>query len=360
MPVPGAAATACRREAATSSEAQLPTASSHKRRRLPVSEPLGTVGGGAIRRDGSAAAKDATGGAAAADIAAATSAEECHACEAAAMEQPSDGSRSPAATPEQTPAEAAQAKAMQLLEQGVYGRALAAASAATKLPGAGPLETGLATLRLICRLHLAGPTATCWQVLGLAEGASAEDVRRAFRRGAQRVHPDKCSLPRTEAAFKILATAVDQALVAGGVDKSGAPHVAADMGGFEKSGGGAPWWQEWEPTAAEARQQQQEQRQQQASRKRRAWQPPEDSDAQVLSRLTTQALRAEVARRQGAVLSPSPGSDEAAMDPSIRQARLREARSLLSERLKEEEAAAFADTAGGFQRETPLFAARHL
>lgn len=53
---------------------------------------------------------------------------------------------------------------MQLLEQGAYGRALAAASAVTKLPGAETLDTGLATLRLICRLHLAGPTATCWQV----------------------------------------------------------------------------------------------------------------------------------------------------------------------------------------------------
>ena len=36
-----------------------------------------------------------------------------------------------------------------------------------------------------------------------------------------------------------------------------------------------------------------------------------------------QALRAEVVRRQGALLSPEPGSEEAAMDPSIRQARLR-------------------------------------
>ena len=63
-----------------------------------------------------------------------------------------------------TPAEAAQATALQLLEQGVFGRALAASTAAGKLPGGAQLEAQLATLRLICRLHLAGTTATCWQV----------------------------------------------------------------------------------------------------------------------------------------------------------------------------------------------------
>ena len=67
-------------------------------------------------------------------------------------------------TPCPTPAEAAQATALELLEQGVFGRALAASTAAGKLPGGAQLEAQLATLRLICRLHLAGATATCWQV----------------------------------------------------------------------------------------------------------------------------------------------------------------------------------------------------
>lgn len=49
-------------------------------------------------------------------------------------------------------------------------------------------------------------------MLGLPEGAPAADVRRAFRRGAQRVHPDKCALPGAEAAFKLLAAAADRAL----------------------------------------------------------------------------------------------------------------------------------------------------
>ncbi len=50
------------------------------------------------------------------------------------------------------------------------------------------------------------------QVLGLQEGAPAAEVRRAFRRGAHRVHPDKCALPGGEAAFKLLAAAADHAL----------------------------------------------------------------------------------------------------------------------------------------------------
>lgn len=54
------------------------------------------------------------------------------------------------------------------------------------------------------------------QILGVPEGAAAEDVRRAFRRGAQRVHPDKCRLPRAEAAFKILKAAAESAHAAGG------------------------------------------------------------------------------------------------------------------------------------------------
>ena len=54
------------------------------------------------------------------------------------------------------------------------------------------------------------------QILGVPEGAAAEDVRRAFRRGAQRVHPDKCRLPRAEAAFKTLKAAAESAHAAGG------------------------------------------------------------------------------------------------------------------------------------------------
>lgn len=39
-------------------------------------------------------------------------------------------------------------------------------------------------------------------------GTAAKDVQRAFRRLAGLVHPDKCSLPGAEAAFKLLGTAV--------------------------------------------------------------------------------------------------------------------------------------------------------
>lgn len=67
--------------------------------------------------------------------------------------------------PPRSPAEAAHATSVELLEQGTYGRALAAAAAAAKLPGGDALEAGLATLRLVCRLHLTGPATSCWQVL---------------------------------------------------------------------------------------------------------------------------------------------------------------------------------------------------
>jgi hypothetical protein len=71
-----------------------------------------------------------------------------------------------------------------------------------------------------------------------------------------------------------------------------APDVAASFGSYDNSGGGAAWWQEWEPSASEARQQQQQQQrqqqQQQAPHRPRPWQPPADSDAQVLTTLTTQ------------------------------------------------------------------------
>lgn len=71
-----------------------------------------------------------------------------------------------------------------------------------------------------------------------------------------------------------------------------APDVAAGFGSYDNSGGGAAWWQEWEPSASEAQQQQQQQRQQQqqAPHRPRPWQPPADSDAQVLTTLTTQVI----------------------------------------------------------------------
>lgn len=44
------------------------------------------------------------------------------------------------------------------------------------------------------------------------EGATSAKIRRAFRKGAQRIHPDKCDLPGAEVAFKLLAAAADTAL----------------------------------------------------------------------------------------------------------------------------------------------------
>lgn len=52
---------------------------------------------------------------------------------------------------------------------------------------------------------------------GEAEVAPPE-VRRAFRRRAALVHPDKCRLPGAEAAFKLLAVAASHTLAHSGCD----------------------------------------------------------------------------------------------------------------------------------------------
>ena len=41
-----------------------------------------------------------------------------------------------------------------------------------------------------------------YKVLGVAETASASEIKRAYRKMALRIHPDKTSLPGAVAAFK--------------------------------------------------------------------------------------------------------------------------------------------------------------
>ena len=48
------------------------------------------------------------------------------------------------------------------------------------------------------------------QVLGVAETATAADIKRQYRKLAALVHPDKCALKGAEEAFKLLGKAAAQ------------------------------------------------------------------------------------------------------------------------------------------------------
>ena len=50
------------------------------------------------------------------------------------------------------------------------------------------------------------------QVLSVPGKASAQEVKRQYRKLAALVHPDKCRLPRAEEAFKLLGKAVAQVM----------------------------------------------------------------------------------------------------------------------------------------------------
>ena len=47
------------------------------------------------------------------------------------------------------------------------------------------------------------------EVLGISQGADLGSVRRAYRHLALLVHPDKCSLPRTDTAFRAVRDAYE-------------------------------------------------------------------------------------------------------------------------------------------------------
>lgn len=249
------------------------------------------------------------------------------------------------------PASAVQAlrSATELMSEDQFSRALALGSAAGKLPGCEPLAASLATLRLVCRVHIGSSQSrtTAWQILGLDEGATSANIRRAFRKGAQRIHPDKCDLPGAEVAFKLLAAAADTALAA--EPESASPNSVAasrELSSEKAPASDSSWWDEWDPTPAERRQQKRaEKRQRSASYTTAA---AAILDADWLSSLSTKELKGEVARRQAAVLQPFPDSEEAAMEPLARQSRLREARALLSDKVKADKAQQLAATAGGF------------
>jgi curved DNA-binding protein CbpA len=79
-----------------------------------------------------------------------------------------------------------------------------------------------------------------YAVLGVARNASLEDIRRAFKKKALLVHPDKSKHPQADAAFKAVNTAYStlaDASLRAAYDRGGTEAVRAQESG---GGGGAP------------------------------------------------------------------------------------------------------------------------
>ncbi|NXX48677.1 DJC14 protein, partial [Tricholaema leucomelas] len=64
--------------------------------------------------------------------------------------------------------------------------------------------------RLVAMAEVAEEELNPFEVLGLELAASDAELRRAYRRLAVLVHPDKCQHPRAEEAFKVLRAAWDR------------------------------------------------------------------------------------------------------------------------------------------------------
>jgi hypothetical protein len=248
-------------------------------------------------------------------------------------------------------------------------------------PPSSPIPQAARQLALIAAILQRVPAAASdpWALLELgagprppAAGAAAAalhqqgprgegDAARLFRRLAAAAHPDKALDPAwagaAGAAFRALSDARDAAMAAGGKQRGSGGAGGADEDGMDWADTGADWagadtdaawWEEWD--AAE----------EPGGARGPAFpdtQPREadwEAEAAELSALSLDALRAEVARRQAAVLVPAT-AEERALPPAARQRRLRVARGVLSARLEAaEEAAAggggddvFGDGGGG-------------
>ena len=60
----------------------------------------------------------------------------------------------------------------------------------------------------------------CMQVLSVPTDASEQDMKRQYRKLAAQVHPDKCDLPHSEEAFKLLGKAAGHVTAAADPSRS--------------------------------------------------------------------------------------------------------------------------------------------
>ncbi|KAK9834039.1 hypothetical protein WJX81_005023 [Elliptochloris bilobata] len=212
-----------------------------------------------------------------------------------------------------------------LFEERKYAGSLllldAALHASPSLPGVLPQQ--LQTQIRVCTIHLQAERGDWWQVLGLEKHSGEAVVRRQFRRLAQQVHPDKCRCFGAESAFRLISKAAS--IVTG--------HAGSAAGGADEAerDSGPKWWEAWDEPQEEAARK----RQRSAPADAEAAQRSEDQ-LRELHALPMQGLQQEVARRQMAVLDRTAASSGLPQTMHERQASLREARSVLSQRLQAE------------------------
>ncbi|KAL4428067.1 hypothetical protein ABPG75_002156 [Micractinium tetrahymenae] len=315
-----------------------------------------------------------------------------------------DSSRQPAAP---QPASPALAAAHAALLSGAPATALGLVAA---LPAAQRQELPARQLQALCHIKLAGrPCASqAWhKVLGLPAGSSptsAADIRRQFKRLAALVHPDKCAWAGAGEAFASLRAAADSLLEAAAqaegeqagrgstsnkrkrTSSGGGRATAAgsdsldgsdEEDGWEPDGGGFPWWEEWDDSApqpeaaaaaAAAAAAQAGERGAAAgatgaaerhrpglggaaasgAEQQQAQRSTDELDLEQLAAMPLDELRAEVRRRQAALLSPPLDAAGRRVPLPQLQVALRQARTLLADRVAAEAAAAAAVAGGGF------------
>lgn len=83
------------------------------------------------------------------------------------------------------------------------------------------------------------PSSDYYSTLGVARSASAEDIKKAYRRLARQFHPDKNKDPKAEERFKSIGEAYE---VLSDPQKRAAYDQFGSAGGFAGAGGGTQGW----------------------------------------------------------------------------------------------------------------------
>lgn len=179
----------------------------------------------------------------------------------------------------------------------------------------------------IVQIHLYGTQKSWRKVLGLSGSATDRDLKAAYRKTAQQVHPDKTACFGAESAFKLVSQALTELAVAND-RRSNAEEEDAQCS--------SDFWADAFQVDPEP-----------PSKRQRHTSPDNAEDEVWLQQQATPDLRTEIARRQASVLRPLADTPEASLTAHQRQSRLRCARSVLSSRLEEEQQQALM-SGGGF------------
>jgi hypothetical protein len=133
-----------------------------------------------------------------------------------------------------------------------------------------------------------------WKVFGLdRHHSSVQEVRRAFKRLAAIVHPDKCQLPNAAGSFDALHCGLEVLLEE--IDRPNSnPKKRKTNHHNDNDNSVYAWWTEWE-------QDQDKSRKTSSNNK-----SPDDSSERIedLEKLSTAALRAHIRHLQNEILTP--------------------------------------------------------